>query len=152
MIYFISIAVLFLASAARAEDIPAVMVRTHDGDTIVVNIPGVAYKLFSHELLIRIRGIDCPELHDKNPIVKKWGQEAADYTRLHLPSVGEPIVLKNVKWDKFGGRIDADVDAAGSDLSYQLLQLNLAKPFDGKHKKQKWKPIDCRYPETPASK
>ncbi len=137
----IFLSLLILCSHAAAEDIPAVMVRVHDGDTIVVNIPGMPYKLFSHELLIRIRGIDCPESDDPDPIVKAWAKAATDCTRLALPGANQPVLLQNVKWDKYGGRIDADVE----DVSTELLSLNLAKPYDGK-KKIPWKASECKYP------
>jgi hypothetical protein len=40
--------------------------------------------------------------------------------RALLP-VGQAIVLTSVDWDKYGGRVDADVELAGADLVTQLV-------------------------------
>lgn len=126
---------LFLACSARAADIagerfswPVLAVK--DGDTLAVAVPGLPAAL--NPVAIRVRGIDTPETggRAKCAAERKLASRATDFTRdavLH----GRQIEFAAPNWDKYGGRIDADVWIDGTLLARQLIDAGLARAYDG---------------------
>lgn len=105
----------------------------YDGDTFKVTItswPTVA----GDNIGVRIKGIDCPEMRDKDPVVKELAQQAKQYTVKRLRE-GKVIWLKNIQRDKYF-RILADVEIDGKDLGKELIVLELAKSYDGGTKEE----------------
>ena len=92
------------ASIAREE--VAAVVRTVDGDTIVVSIGGKAAK-------VRLIGVDMPESVDPRRPVEPFGPEGAAYTRRLLE--GKRVILR----DEIGGQ---DRDMYGRLLRYVYLE------------------------------
>jgi endonuclease YncB( thermonuclease family) len=106
------------------------------GDTIKAEMVGVSSKLKS--VSIRIRGIDTPELHRFKCVKEKQdAQRAKEYVQSEL-EIAKSVELKNLAWDKFGGRILADVYVDGSNLSTKILIQGLAVKYYGKKKIQDW--------------
>lgn len=136
LIICVILSLLFVASlalagnAARAEDIQAVVVKVRDGDTLTVRLSGDCLPGLMRQMGVRVRGCDTPEKGDKRPDVRAKAQAARAYTAKALPP-GTPILLKDVSWDKYGGRIVADVDG----LCAMLIDQGLAKSYDGTGKK-----------------
>jgi micrococcal nuclease len=106
----------------------------HDGDTFKVTIDGI-HPLIGKEILVRIAGIDTPELTSEDPKVQELACRARDHTE-DLLRKAHKIVLKDVRRDKYF-RILADVYVDGVHLGDHLLKTGLAKPYDGKTK-PKW--------------
>jgi endonuclease YncB( thermonuclease family) len=106
----------------------------YDGDTctFVVLIGGkVPIKLNA-----RIEGIDTPEIRGSSPLEKEAAIAVRDeVTRL---IEGKILPIKMLKWDKYGGRVDAQIFIEeGGLLSNYLIDKMLAKPYDG-GRKEPW--------------
>lgn len=98
----------------------------YDGDTctFIVLVGKVPIKLNA-----RIIGIDTPEIRGALPLEK----EAAIVVRDEVSRLieGKILPIKMVKWDKYGGRVDAHIFVEDGLLSTYLLNNRLAKPYDG---------------------
>ena len=128
--------VMLAASSASVEripgPIPAEFVRVIDGDTIVV----LAHIWPGHRVETRVRllGIDAPELKSRCTEERTWARDARDWLR--QASEGRKLVLRDVQYDKYGGRMLARVeDERGEDLGRALLRQGLARPYAGDHRK-----------------
>jgi endonuclease YncB( thermonuclease family) len=95
----------------------ATVLSVHDGDTFTASVD------LGFDLAFRtaVRLNDC----NARELAAPGGAEARDNLRTLLP-VGQSIVLTSVNWDKYGGRVDADVEVAGADLVTQLVASNWA--------------------------
>lgn len=83
------------------------------------------------EAKVRVAGIDAPELRGRCEEEKKLAREAKKFVQKFLEQ-GEPITIKNVSLDKFGGRVDADVhNARGESLAGALIRAKLARVYHG---------------------
>jgi endonuclease YncB( thermonuclease family) len=118
---------LRVASAAFDGPVTAQVVRVIDGDTFVA-----AAQIWlgqAVEVHVRIEGIDAPELHGKCASER----ERADVARVYLEErIGDAEVkLSHVRYDKYGGRVDAAVRDAGGDVGAAMIAKNLARPYYG---------------------
>lgn len=89
----------------------ATTVRTYDGDTTIVDLD-LGLGILKKGVSIRLLGCNAPELNAPG------GPEAKSALMSYLPA-GTTILLKSVKYDKYGGRLDADIwliDHAGQQL------------------------------------
>lgn len=135
---FISIIVLMVllsgssVFASDYGDIPnCKIVRVHDGDTIIVNIPN-EHPLFGSNISVRIAHIDAPEIHG-NCAREMAGAEAARlYMSRRLP-ISKVVVLHHVRRDKYF-RILADIDIDGHDLANELINAGLVRAYEGDEK------------------
>ncbi len=107
-------------------------IKCIDGDTFTCEIPG-AYPPLLKTINVRIRGIDAPELHDKQPEIKRRALEAKDYLEKRL-SEAKKIELRKLGKDKYF-RILADVYIDGVDIAKEMLDKKLVVPYDGGSKK-----------------
>jgi micrococcal nuclease len=125
------LAVFIHAPCAYPEDLPATVIKVLDGDTIKVSLSGPMPKLFRTQS-VRLRGCDTPEKKDKRPEVAALARMATDFTA-SLFSPGDYIMLYDVDYDKFGGRILARVYVGGQELCSALMSHDppLAKPYNG---------------------
>lgn len=133
--FFLAIAIMF-TSVSYASDVKLPYKEVIDGDTIRTNIPIVCPLC---NVYVRIRGIDTPESNylAKCPEEKQKGIAAKHYLQSLLE--GESFfIAKNVSWDKYGGRILADVEVDGKNLAEDLIESGLAKPYSGKGPKPNW--------------
>src|SRR5687768_1031563 len=111
------------AGAAPAERLPGPYIgaveRVVDGDTIAVRV--TVWLQQDLRVLVRVRGIDAPELRGKCEAEKaRAAAAAAELAR--LVSAG-PVVLTNIEGDKYYGRVLADVvTQAGADVGTSLVQ------------------------------
>ena len=121
------------AAASAAEErvagpVPAAVLRVIDGDSI--EIKARIWLGIDVTVEVRLRGIDTPEMKGHCPTEKMMATAARD--RLQ-ELAGKEVVLANIKGDKFGGRVDADVTTAdGTDLKTAMLASGLARPYDGR--------------------
>ena len=103
-----------------------------DGDTLHVHLPGLPMEL--QPVKVRVRGIDTPELRGKCASEKKMAQAARNFTGRLVDAAlaaGRPIYFSDIDWDKYGGRIDADVAIGGRSLGDMLVGAKLARRYDG---------------------
>ena len=122
-----------LAGPVRAGDVvlgpvPARVVQVVDGDTLVVR----AHIWLGQdvETLVRVSGIDAPELKGQCELERTRALASRD----HLASrvAGGTVVLTQVRYEKYGGRVLAQVRLAdGTDLARDMIVAGHARPYDG---------------------
>jgi endonuclease YncB( thermonuclease family) len=79
----------------------------HDGDTVNIKLD-VGFDLTVYAR-VRVYGINAPELATQE------GKDARDFARTLLP-VGANVKVVSHGWDKYGGRIDGDINF-GADFT-----------------------------------
>jgi endonuclease YncB( thermonuclease family) len=101
-----------------------------DGDTLAVNLPGLPPQL--NPVAVRLRSVDTPESGGRAKCIseRKLAERATSFTRRAI-SAARTIEFTSPSWDKYGGRIDADVWIDGQLLSDQLIAAGLARRYDG---------------------
>jgi endonuclease YncB( thermonuclease family) len=108
--------------------VTADVVAVIDGDTLRVR--AAVWVDLSVETLVRIRGIDAPELRGRCIGEREDARLATENLRR---AVGEgPVTLRAIAGDKYFGRVVADVrSAGGTDLAVAMLASGLARPYGG---------------------
>ncbi len=136
--------ILALVAPAKAENLDTMYVykaiRIIDGDTIALNVENEKPLIQKLGLSVRIRGIDTPERGSKAKCEKEraLAEKATKLVNEIVGAMGQnELLLSNVKWDKFGGRINAFVKVNGVDIGKALLVRELAVENNGE-KKTKW--------------
>ncbi|BDW88390.1 thermonuclease family protein [Thalassospira tepidiphila] len=107
----------------------------YDGDTIYVAIPGLPDEIAN--MSVRVRGVDTPEMRGQCDSEKQLAQKARDYARQRLKSATS-VQFCEPEWGRYGGRVVASVRIDGSPLDLELIENGLARPYDGKTKRQPW--------------
>ena len=112
------------------------VVGIKDGDTLAVHVPGLPPTL--NPLAVRVRSVDAPESGGRAKCAseRKLAERATHFTRQAI-SAARRIEFAKPSWDKYGGRIDADVWIDGKLLSDQLIAAGLARLYDG-GKRHSW--------------
>ena len=105
----------------------AAIVRVVDGDTLRVRAR--IWLGTDVELLVRIDGIDTPEIRGKCAREKELAARARRLTE-SLVAAGA-VRLHDVRYGKYAGRVVARVVADGEDIADLLLAAGLAHPYDG---------------------
>lgn len=120
-------------SGAKAGDtlagpVEAEVLRVVDGDTLAVRA-----KIWlgqTVEVDVRLAGIDAPEMKGKCPREREGAIRARDH--LAVLARGRAVRLTNIKRDKFGGRVIANVGGeAAKDFSTAQLAQHFARAYDG---------------------
>ena len=104
----------------------------YDGDTCYVSAPVLPGKL--SKMSVRVLGIDTPEIKGKCEKEKELaliGRQTAN----ELFRAATKIEFKDLKWDKYGGRVLSNVYLDGKLYSNILIEKGLARPYDGGAKK-----------------
>ena len=134
MIIFLII--LFLASPAHAQEFYVYKpVKITDGDTIKLDVSKESPLIKKLGLSVRISGIDTPEKGSKAKCKKEseLGQQATKYTTELVGN--KELLLSEVKNDRYGGRIVANVKVGGVDIAQELLKKGLARVYNDEKKK-----------------
>lgn len=105
--------------------------RIYDGDTFFIVMDGLPPELA--EIGVRVRGIDTPELRGKCDSERQRAKAATQFTYNLIKTHDRVVYLTNLQWDKFGGRVDADVliGEARIPLASMLVQYGHARPYLG---------------------
>jgi endonuclease YncB( thermonuclease family) len=106
------------------------VVAIKDGDTLAVELPGLPTQL--NPIAVRVRSVDAPESggRAKCPAERALARRATEFTRRAIAAAAA-VEFEGPTWDKYGGRIDADVWVDGALLSGQLIAAGLARRYDG---------------------
>jgi endonuclease YncB( thermonuclease family) len=118
------------ASAAEGVSGPytATVERVVDGDTIAVRV--TVWLELDLRVLVRVRGIDAPELRGRCEFEKK--RAAAAMGALGQLVAAGPLTLTNIEGDKYFGRVVADVASAkGADVAAAMVAGGFARPYSG---------------------
>ena len=131
------LAFAFTSVTAYANPYDMVVTKVTDGDTIRVEAPWLLPEL-GDDIAIRILGIDTPEKGGRAQCEKEaaLGAEATAFAQ-SIIGVGDTVQVNVLQWDKFGGRINADVYVDGASFAQMQIEKGLAVPYDG-GTKQSW--------------
>lgn len=115
------------AGACRAT--PAAVDYIFDGDTFA------AFVMLPDDIRISVRvrliNVDTPEIHGQCDHEINMANRARDRLAELIP-LGTVVELKNIKDDKYLGRIDANVIMAdGRDVGRVLVDEGLGRPYAG---------------------
>jgi len=119
-----------VAEEALAGPVSAVVERVVDGDTVDVR----ARIWLGQSLTIRVRidGVDTPELRSDCADERRLAAAARDYLAHRL--LNKEITLIRVVYDKFGGRVRAEISDADRDIARALIVAGLARPYHGERR------------------
>ena len=135
----IELSLLMVAKLGATEaysDFASVTYHTcYDGDTCMISLPGV-HPLFGDHILVRLAGIDTPEIKGKCEQETLLAKQARDFIR-EVMSQAQQIDLRKPERDKYF-RINARVFADNQDLSALLIEKGMAVPYNGKTKTKDW--------------
>jgi endonuclease YncB( thermonuclease family) len=139
----VALLALFVAAGSGAAElshnmlpgpVPAEVIRIIDGDTIVVRVqPWLGLFIEAH---VRLEGLDAPELHGHCDQEVAMAQRAK--VRLAALLADGQVMLRNIRNDKYGGRVDARViSGSGTDVAEVMISDGLARPYHGE-RRQPW--------------
>ena len=119
-----------LAAESLAGPVSAVVERIVDGDTVDVR----ARIWLGQSLTVRVRidGVDAPETRSACADERRLAITARDFLTHRL--LNREITLVRVVYDKFGGRVRADISDAEGDVGRALLAAGLACPYSGERR------------------
>ena len=127
MRFLVALVGLFMCGAAYAT--PAVGNYIFDGDTFAGYV-----KLedgISISVRVRLMNVDTPEIHGACAREINMAKRARDRLAELIP-IGTTVELKDIKDDKYLGRIDANVIMAdGRDVGRVLIDEGLGRPYAG---------------------
>lgn len=121
--------------------VEATVTRLGDGDTLEV-----AARVWTRQIVItdiRIGGIDTPEKEGRAKCTQEatLAQKASDETARLLRN--KSVLLTDIQFEKYGGRVLGKITTPeGIDAGKNLIDQNLARPYDGR-KKSSW----CQAPK-----
>ena len=126
------LALLFIANTAIADNFLELREYRnrlcYDGDTCYVVAKTLPDTL--RNMSIRILGIDTPEIRadciEEKDLALQGRAFANDMFRN-----ADTIEFRNLKWDKYGGRILADVYIDGMSYKHEIIEAGLAREYDG---------------------
>lgn len=106
------------------------VVGIKDGDTLTVILPGLPSPL--NPIAVRLRSVDAPESGGRAKCAseRRLAKSATHFAR-HAIAAAKRIEFESPSWDKYGGRIDADVWLDGELLANRLIATGLARRYDG---------------------
>lgn len=119
----------------RAYAVPAVVDYIIDGDTFTAGVKIDSDITIS--VRVRVINIDTPEIKGACQSEIDAAYRAKDRLA-ELLVIGDVVELRNIKDDKYLGRIDANVILSdGRNVGNILVQENLARPYNG-GKRKSW--------------
>lgn len=127
----------FVFSQNLSHQVEVIAISVYDGDTFKTRLPSLPLPLA--EVSVRILGIDTPELgfRAKCQQEQRLGLKAKKFLQKLLPT-NSLVVLSNYQWDKYGGRILAEVTVNHINVGEELLKQHLAVPYLGQGPRHAW--------------
>ena len=108
--------------------VPARVLEVIDGDTLLVSARiWIGQEV---ETLVRLAGVDAPEIRGRCRRERELARQARSLISARLSSGG--VVLRDIKYGKYAGRVVARVETAeGDDYAGLLLAAGLGRPYAG---------------------
>ena len=107
----------------------AKVVQVYNGGSITIGVPlqmGMRGDSDCYKFVVRVLGIDAPDVRSKNPREKQVALEAKEFVSERI--LNRVVQLTDINMDKYG-RLLANVSYGDQDLSTQLLKAHLAVPY-----------------------
>lgn len=138
---------MLISSVSFAEAVTLAVINVKDGDTISISVllpPPL------NDLDVRVLGIDTPEMpaksyHETGKLSRadcvaeaELALQATEFVKALIKENGNVITIDNFKWDKYGGRINADVYIKGVLLSTLLKERGFAVDYEGFGPRHNW--------------
>lgn len=138
-------ALLLLAAAGpagAAESLPgpvaAQVLGVLDGDTLDVRVR--IWLGQDVQTKVRLTGIDTPESRSRCAAEKEMAGRARQHLQKLVTGAKSAVLLHDVTFDKFGGRVRARVTLPdGTDIAARLIADGHARPYEG-GTRQPWCP------------
>ena len=134
--WWIIVCLLTFITSAHADGtvmknpISARATQVIDGDSIVISAH-IWLNIYT-KTVVRLEGVDAPELEGKCPAEIEKAQEALRFVKRWIEGSGE-LNIHNAQQDRFGGRVVGRiVNERNEDLGQLLLANMLARPYDGR--------------------
>lgn len=110
--------------------VPVVVKKIIDGDTFVADVK-LSRNAEVMSVKVRLNNVDTPELNGQCPEEIKLANYAKQRLGEIIP-VGATIEIKNIKNDKYSGRIDASVfDSANRNVGDILVKEKIGRSYSG---------------------
>ncbi|MCH7936251.1 MAG: thermonuclease family protein [Proteobacteria bacterium] len=135
MLKFLTIILLLVVpsmASATCFDWPLRTPPVYDGDTLRITMPGLPPEL--SEMLVRVAGVDTPEIRGKCEVEKTLAIQARDFVVRSLKEA-RSVKFCNPVWGKYGKRVIAEVVLDGQSLAAILIERNLGRPYGGGRRK-----------------
>ena len=116
------LAALFLlpsVAGATCYDWPLRTPPAYDGDTLRITMPGLPPEL--SEMLVRVAGVDTPEIRGKCISERVSAIQARDFVIRSLTEANS-VSFCNPKWGKYGKRVIAEVVLDGKSLAATIIE------------------------------
>ena len=117
---------------ATCYDWPLRTPSAYDGDTLRIIMPGLPPEL--SEMLVRVAGVDTPEIRGKCISERVSAIRARDFVIRSLTEA-RSVSFCNPKWGKYGKRVIAEVMLDGKSLAGTLIERGLGRPYHGGRRK-----------------
>lgn len=123
-----SVTIAATIGAQLPGPVPARVIDVIDGDSLRVRaLIWVGQEL---ETVVRLSGVDAPELRGKCAAERAAAIRARDHLAL-LVGDGQ-VRLRDVRFDKYGGRVLAAVETPrGQDVAQRMLEEGVVRRYDG---------------------
>lgn len=128
--YKFLIVFLSLTLCQNCLALPVVVKKIIDGDTFVADIK-LSKDAQIMSVKVRLNNVDTPELNGQCEDEIRQAKYAKQRLAELIP-VGSEIEIKNIKNDKYMGRIDANVfDSANRDVGVVLIKEKIGRSYSG---------------------
>lgn len=105
-----------------------VVIKVYDGDTITIASKLPISKSEMYRFVVRLNGIDSPEIKSNNEEEKKVAKEARDYLTSKI--LHKSVDLKNITTEKYG-RILADVYLGNTNINKLMIIERFSVEYNG---------------------
>ena len=132
-------ALTLLSTEGTGEDVlagpvAADVIDVIDGDTIAVRAR--IWLGQQVDTRVRLAGVDTPELRARCPRERALAQQAKDAVSAMLADHG--VLLRNIHYGTYAGRVVAEGEVDGRDLSAVLIETGLGAAYDGTGDRPDW--------------
>lgn len=107
-----------------------VVLKVYDGDTFTIGFYQ-SYSKIPYRILVRMKGIDTPELKDND--IRKMARARSAQKFLSSVILGKTVQLTDVSMEKYG-RLLSQVYCEGVHVNQLMMDEHYAVAYDGKRK------------------
>lgn len=138
-LWLTGLSIALITNLASATTFTDIVLRVSDGDTFRIKSTWKGLTLS-----IRVLGIDTPEHRPQAQCSEEaeLADRATDYAQALLVQSGNRVRINVKGWDKYGGRVLAQVslEIAGKKVDYaeEMIKAGFAREYSGEAKGRYW--------------